>query len=180
MERMLIETRAMDKAITAAQERRKEAVAAKRQAEIQAVKDRMEELRKEASVLTAKVEEHKQVLSQILGTPIDIVCAIPHQRSRLQQLTIMLMGMTEQITSLEMSPVRSSGTIDLKDSTAMADEVALAVLSTHSTCPSAEAVLAWFTGFGESVGQRRVYLVWLDGQIDLKASYVKSLVAACR
>ena len=93
----------------------------------------------------------------------------------------MLMGMTEQITSLEMSPVRSSGTIDPEmDSMASADEVALAVLSTHSTCPSAEAILAWFAGFGEMVGQHRVYLVWLDGQIDLKASYVKSLVVACR
>lgn len=178
--RAAVELRAIDLAIKTAQERRGEALKAIREAGIRAMQDRMGEVRQELSALSKEVEVHKRTLSQILGTPIEVVCAIPGQRSRLDHMTIMLLGLTDQIGSMQRVPIASSGTIDMMDSTATADELALAVLSTASTCPSAEAILAWFAGFGKTAGQRRVYVVWRDGQIDAKASFVRSLEAACR
>jgi hypothetical protein len=179
--RAAVELRAIDLAIRTVQERRVEGLKAIRENGIRALQDRMEEVRKELSALSKEVEMHKHALSEMLGTPIEVVCAIPGQRSRLQQMTIMLLGLTDQIGSRQGAPIPSSGTIDIiMDNTGTADEAALSMLSTPSTCPSAEAILAWFAGFGKTTGQRRVYVVWRDGQIDAKASFVRSLEAACR
>lgn len=178
--RAAVELRAIDLAIRTAQERRVEGLKAIRENGIRALQDQMAEVRKELSALSKEVEMHKHALSEMLGTPIEAVCAIPGQRSRLQHMTIMLLGLTDQIGSRQGAPIPSSGTIDIMDNTGTADEAALSVLSTPSTCPSAEAILAWFAGFGKTAGQRRVYVVWRDGQIDAKVSFVRSLEAACR
>jgi chromosome segregation ATPase len=178
--RAAVELRAISLAIGTAQERRAEALKEMRETRIRGVQDRIDALRKELAALSTRVDEHKKALGELLSTPVEIVCAIPGQRSRLQQMYVMIQGLTDQLTSLELTPIPSNGTVDLMDSTATADEVALSVLSSDSACPTAEAVLAWFAGFGETGGQRCVYLVWRDGQIDLKASYVQSLQGARR
>ena len=55
--------------------------------------------------------------------------------------------------------------MDLIDSIATADEVALAVLSSESVCPTAEDVEQWYAAIEAKTGQpfrdhvRRVYLV---------------------
>jgi chromosome segregation ATPase len=178
--RAAVELRAISLAIGTAQERRAEALKEMRETRIHGVQDRIDALRKELAALSTRVDEHKKALGELLSTPVEIVCAIPDQRSRLQQMYVMVQGLTDQLTSLELAPIPSTGTVDLMDSAATADDVALAVLSTDSTCPSAEAILAWLASFGETVGKRRVCLVWRDGQIDLKASYVQSLQGARR
>jgi hypothetical protein len=178
--RAAVELRATDMAIKAAQGRRADSLKAMRETRIRAVQDRMDSVRKELSALTKEVEMRRQALSEMLGTPIEIVCAIPGQRSRLQQLHIMLQGLTDQIGSMQGAPIPSTGTIDLMDSAATADEVATAVLSSDCVCPTAEAILVWLAGFGETAGLRRVYLVWRDGQIDARVSYVQALEEARR
>lgn len=178
LERSIIELHALEKAIQKAQEQRLLAVRAKRQGDIEALQNRMEELQKESAALLTKVETHKEVLNKLLGVEIGIVCAMPGQRSRLQQISIMTQGLAEQISSLQFTPLRSDGTVDLMDSTAAADEIALTVLSTDTVCPAVQSILDWLAGFGEVTGHRRVYVTWRNGQIDQSTSYVQPTAAA--
>jgi hypothetical protein len=175
--KLLIELRTVGKALVEAHQRRADAVVQKRQAETNALGNQIETLQKEAAELIAQVEQHKKQIGELLGTPVDVICPLRGQ-SRLERISMITQGTTEQIVSRQRFPVPSTGSIDLMDCIATADEVALAVLSTESNCPTAEAVLEWYAKYGEPAGKRRVYLTWQDGQINTKNSYVQALQVA--
>ena len=136
-------------------------------------------IQKELETLVGKVQKLTQKLSELLEVDVAVTAAAPGRYSKAQNLALQIQGLEERVFSMEMEGVPAAGTVDLMDSIATGDEVALAVLSSESACPSAESVRQWFadceTAAGQPFGdhQRRVYLLWRDGAIDREQSYIQ-------
>jgi hypothetical protein len=176
--RLQAEVRAIGMAIDTCRARRADAVFEKREADIAALRKRVDGLKQERETLTAKVEKHTKALGELLGIEVGIVATTPGQTSRLQQLQVQAGGLEEKIDRLQGGALPPASMVDLQDSLATADEVAMAVLTDESSCPTAAAVQQWYADcarashqpFGEH--SRRIYLVWTNGEIDYERSYI--------
>ncbi len=183
--RLQAEVRAIGMAIETCRARRVDAVRAKREADIAALRKRLDGMEKERDTLAAKVQKHTRDLGELMGIEVAVVAAMPGPLSRLQQLLVQTDGMGGNIDRLQTEPVPSGSTVDLTDTTATCAEFALAVLNTEALCPTAEAIEQWYMDCERAAGQpfgdhqRRIYLVWANGEIDYAKSYI-SVFDFCR
>jgi len=105
--------------------------------------------------------------------------AVAGQLSNIRKLVPQVLGIDEKVFRLQSDDVPDHGAIDLLDTTAGPNEIAMAVLMSEAVCPPAEEIQQWYAGVELSIGQplgdhvRRVYLTWSNGRIDYSQSYIQ-------
>ena len=168
-ERALLELRATELAIREASNRRTAALGALGASRAAEMQERADRLTKESHEITAQVDELKGKLAEVLGAPIEVVCAMPGRLTRLQHLGLQIQGFGEQIARLQRADVPDSGTVDAEGTSV--DSLLTAVTEVEAIIPSAASILDWAEGCERAAGgalrdlPRRYHLVWRSGQI---------------
>ncbi len=165
----------------AAAKRRLAAVETKLRVDIEALQEQSHDLEKERNRIDKNVKKHLEAIEEALCIKVKIEAEVGQPLSRSRELSNQLAVLGEKIARLERRGVSYTTHVELYDFYGTPDDVALAVLATEAACPSAEAILAWYSSCERNAGQsfsgarRRVVVTWKDGVIDAESSYIQAL-----